>query len=150
MSELTFCPAPPEDKERILALQVEVFHKEQGIPVDMITQDDPTRRWWCAYEGTELVGTLAAWEEADGTHMGRFILIPRCRGQKAGTRLLRYALEETFAAGIPAIVGEARDVTVHILLGMGAEITGQPFAFFKGNVTPFILRKEAYYQNKKA
>ncbi len=38
--------------------------------------------------------------------------------------------DDVFAQGVDNIFLEARDATVHILTGFGAEIAGEPFAFY--------------------
>ena len=52
-----------------------------------------------------------------------------------------------FAQDVDNIFLEARDATVHILTGFGAEIAGEPFAFYCGNVTPMILTRTAFLQH---
>lgn len=49
--------------------------------------------------------------------------------------------------GVDNIFLEARDATVHILTGFGAEIAGESFAFYCGNVTPMILTRTAFLQH---
>lgn len=38
----------------------------------------------------------------------------------------------------------ARDTTVKIVCEMGGKITGEPYPFYAGNVTPVILKKKNY------
>ena len=70
-----------------------------------------------------------------------------CCGQHKGTFLLKRVLDDVFAQDVDNIFLEARDATVHILTGFGAEIAGEPFAFYCGNVTPMILTRTAFLQH---
>lgn len=100
----------------------------------------------------ELVGTAAIYREGGQWHMGRITVARRLRGQHRGTFLLKRVLDDVFAQDVDNIFLEARDATVHILTGFGAEIAGEPFAFYCGNVTPMILtpnRLSAAYKRMK-
>ena len=80
-------------------------------------------------------------------HMGRITVARRLRGQHKGTFLLKRVLDDVFAQDVDNIFLEARDATVHILTGFGAEIAGESFAFYCGNVTPMILTRTAFLQH---
>lgn len=79
--------------------------------------------------------------------MGRITVARRLRGQHKGTFLLKRVLEDVFAQDVDNIFLEARDTTVHILSGFGAEIAGEPFAFYRGSVTPMLLTRTAFLQH---
>lgn len=79
--------------------------------------------------------------------MGRITVARRLRGQHKGTFLLKCVLEDVFTQDVDNIFLEARDATVHILTGFGAEIAGEPFAFYCGNVTPMIPTRTAFLQH---
>ena len=93
-----------------------------------------------------LKGT-AIYREGGQWHMGRITVARRLRGQHKGTFLLKRVLDDVFAQDVDNIFLEARDATVHILTGFGAEIAGEPFAFYCGNVTPMILTRTAFLQH---
>ena len=137
--------AKADDMEEILALTCRVFEGEQEIPRSL--NPIPAERcpqWWCAEEDGALLGCVALFREDGGWHMGRFALLPACRGRHLGTALLRAALSEVFQQDIPAVSMEARDTTVHILKKFGARVTGDPFPFYRGMVTPMCLTREDF------
>ncbi|MBQ8143401.1 MAG: GNAT family N-acetyltransferase [Butyricicoccus sp.] len=145
MSELTFRKAEERDMEAVMALNVATFTGEQGIPADMIAL--PPERcpvWWCAFLGDRLAGTVAGYYDGDDFHMGRFTVDPTLRGHRIGKQLVEYAFTDAFASGIERVDMECRDVTVKILLTMGAEISGEPFEFFGDSVTPMVMHRNAY------
>ncbi len=51
--------------------------------------------------------------------------------------------------GVDEIFLEARDATVHILRGFGAQIAGEPFAFYRGRVTPILLKRTDFVRNTR-
>ena len=124
--------ASDADMDAVLAFAAQIFADEQDIPKE---QDG------------ELVGTAAIYREGGQWHMGRITVARRLRGQHKGTFLLKRVLDDVFAQGVDNIFLEARDATVHILTGFGAEIAGEPFAFYCGNVTPMILTRTAFLQH---
>jgi hypothetical protein len=46
--------------------------------------------------------------------------------------------------GVEEIHMTARDTTVKIVCEMGGEVTGKPYEFYKGCVTPVVLKRENY------
>ena len=46
--------------------------------------------------------------------------------------------------GVEEIHMTARDTTVKIVCDMGGEVTGEPYAFYAGNVTPVVLKRGNY------
>ena len=42
-----------------------------------------------------------------------------------------------------------RDATVHILRGFGAQIAGEPFTFYRGRVTPILLKRTDFVRNTR-
>lgn len=145
MGELTFGKAKEQDMEAVLALNIATFTGEQGIPADMIAIPPERRpRWWCAFLGGRVVGTVAGYYDGEDFHMGRFAVDPTLRGHRIGKQLVEYAFTDAFASGIKRVDMECRDVTVKILLNMGAEISGEPFAFFGALVTPMVMHRENY------
>ena len=61
-----------------------------------------------------------------------------------GKKLAKYSFDDLFNGGAEKIYMDARDATVHIVCEMGGETVGKPYKFYKGNVTPVILKKEKY------
>ncbi len=53
-------------------------------------------------------------------------------------------VQALFAEGIDEIHMTARDTTVKIVCEMGGKISGEPYPFYAGNVTPVILKKKNY------
>ncbi len=145
MGNLVFRRAREEELEIILDLQVQVFTGEQGIPASMIEEfpkDDA--QWRCALLDNKIVGAIASWKEEGKTHIGRFVVEPGHRGKHIGTKLIRHTFEDLFSKGENEFYMEAREITVKILVPMGAEIVGKPTEFYEGTVTPMILKKENY------
>ena len=87
--------------EKIITLQSNIFHTEQGIPEDDVNEflsRNPI--CWCAEQDGEICGTAIAWK-ADGiVHWGRFVVIPSMRGRKIGPKLARYSFEDLFEQGV--------------------------------------------------
>lgn len=143
MGEMIFRRASDDDMPDIMKLQYSIFNGEQGIPEELIdgftTVDNIC---WCVEKDGEIIGAAAAWKENDEIHWGRFVVIPSLRGQGIGTELAGYSFGELFDEGAEIIYMEARDTTVEIVCGMGGKVTGEPFGFFIGDVTPVELKKE--------
>ncbi len=148
MMKMTIRRARNEDIPSILVLITEIFAGEQEIPEELIPiPEEMEPRWWCAEESGEIIGSIALYKDADEWHMGRFAVSPAKRGNHLGSRLFQYAAEDVFSSGITEIFCEARDTTVHIIESYGGVSTGAAFPFFKGNVTPMILRKDSFQFN---
>lgn len=141
--------ARPDEKERILELVGNVFEIEQGIPRDM--DDIPEEKfpqWWCIEVKDKLAGAIVSWEEPDGVHLGRFVIHPKYRHRHLGTHLLGSVIGSLFAQGYPEVRGDARDVTLQIILKMGGRIIGEPYEFYGSNCTPFVVEREAFEQTQ--
>ena len=142
---ITFRKAKPEEYPRIIAMQTEVFCGEQDIPEELIgTFLEQNPNCWCAEQDGIIIGSVASWEENGEIHVGRFIVAPEYRGQKIGTRLMAYAFQELFDGGAETLFFEARDSAAAIIRSMGGQCTGEAFAFFRGNVTPMVLKKKSF------
>lgn len=140
--------ASDADMDAVLAFAAQIFADEQDIPKELnFIPADKQPQWWCMEQDGELVGTAAIYREDGQWHMGRITVARRLRGQHKGTFLLKRVLDDVFAQDVDNIFLEARDATVHILIGFGAEIAGEPFAFYCGNVTPMILTRTAFLQH---
>ena len=72
------------------------------------------------------------------------IVAPEYRGQKIGTGLLEYVFQELFESGAETLFFEARDSAAAIIRSMGGVAVGEPFLFYRGNVTPMMLNKEDF------
>lgn len=140
--------ASDADMDAVMQLNAQIFEGEQNIPQEMnYIPAEKQPQWWCMEQDGELVGTAAIYCEGAQWHMGRITVAPKLRGQHKGTFLLKSVLTEVFAQDVDNIFLEARDATVHILTGFGAEIVGEPFAFYRGNVTPILLTRTAFLQH---
>lgn len=139
----------PADEMQIMALLGRVFEGEQGIPRALnAIPGDRMPQWWCLEEEGTILGSVALFREEGAWHMGRFAIDPALRGQHWGTRLLEAALSDVFQQDIHEVSMEVRDTTAHILKQFGAEVTGAPFAFYQGQVTPMKLTRTAYRQSR--
>ena len=92
----------------------------------------------------EIIGTAIAWLEDGIMHWGRFVVLLPYRGKKIGPKLARYSFEDLFSTGVEEIHMTARDTTVKIVCDMGGEVTGEPYEFYKGCVTPVVLKRGNY------
>lgn len=147
MNTLLLRKARPDDMDAIIALQIDVFHKEQLIPLDIVTAFTTMNpQCWVAELDGVIVGTAAAWHEGGHLHWGRFIVTKALQGRHIGTKLAAFTFAELFAQGIDSIFMEARDTTVAIVSKMGGTVAGEPVPFYKGTVTPVWLTKEAFAQ----
>lgn len=137
--------ASVEDMGSIMDLVIRTFAGEQDIPADMnYLPLDKQPHWFCAEDAGKLIGTIAFFKEDDGWHAGRFALEPSYRGQHIGTRLVSYSFSEMFNKGIEEIIMEGRPTTVHILTKLGAQVTGQPFPFYRSTCTPMRMMREDF------
>lgn len=150
MDKLSLRKAAAGDMEEILRLQVETFHGEQKIPSEGIPLSaEKSPQWWCAVMDGILVGAVAAWEEDNQTHWGRFVTDPKHRGLQIGTTLARFSLDDLFSSQlVDEIHMEAREITVKMICKMGGKIVGEPIPFFEGTVTPLVLTNDEYLQAK--
>lgn len=137
-----------EEEERIAAVQLEsdIFHNEQGIPVDTdFLKRNPV--FWVAEENGVMIGTVASWQIHGETHWGRFAVKPAYRGKGVGFALARFCFEDLFSQGTEVIYMEARDATVKIFTSMGGAITGEPVMFFGRSETPLTIKREDFYRS---
>ena len=138
--------ASVEDMGSIMDLVIRTFAGEQDIPADMnYLPLDKQPHWFCAEDAGKLIGTIAFFKEDDGWHAGRFALEPSYRGQHIGTRLVSYSFSEMFNKGIKEIIMEGRPTSVHILTKLGAQVTGQPFPFYRSTCTPMRMMREDFH-----
>lgn len=145
MDKLMIRNAGIKDMEDILQLQIDVFEGEQGIPSELIPlTEEKSPRWWCAIIDTSIVGAVAAWNEQDHVHWGRFATRQNYRGLHIGTKLARFSLEDLFSQQIEEIYMDARDATVKIICNMGGKIVGEPIRFYDGTVTPIVLYEKEF------
>ena len=145
MNEFEIKIASPQDMDHIMELVVAVFDGEQGIPAKMTyIPEEKQPKWWFAERDGRVIACVACWVNGDELHMGRFAVLPELRGQGMGKILAKRAIQDLFEEGHEILYMEARDATVHILLQMGAEVTGETFQFFGENETPMMFRKEKF------
>lgn len=145
MNKIIYRRANKEEYAKIIILQSNIFHNEQGIPEDNVEEflaRNPI--CWCAELDGKIIGTAIAWKEASEMHWGRFVVLPSLRGQKIGPKLARYSFEDLFEQNVDEIHMTARDTTVKIVCDMGGKITGEPQSFYEGNVTPVVLKRENF------
>ena len=147
MDNLIFRQATKDEIPRILAMQEDVFHGEQGIPagdIDTFLAKKPI--CWCAESKVDgkIYAATAAWQEKNEIHWGRFVVYPAARGKHIGTELAKVSFNDLFDMGIDRIYMDARDATVKIVCSMGGHVVGESYNFYKGNVTPVMLEKKDY------
>ena len=136
---------PRDYMEKALILLGEVFTDEQNIPVELHYINEEFKPiWWYAKIDSEIVGIVASWIERDEWHWGRFAVNKRMRGLGIGEKLAIFSLIEIFNLGAKQIAIEARDVTIGILEQLGGKVVGEPIKFYKGSVTPMILKKDDF------
>ncbi len=148
MDNLILRKAAHKDMEDILQLQIDVFEGEQRIPSDLIPiPEEKSPKWWCALIGNTIVGAVAAWNEQNQVHWGRFATRQNYRGLHIGTKLARFSLEDLFSQQLEEIYMDARDATVKIICNMGGQIVGKPMEFYDGTVTPIVLYEKEFRRN---
>jgi ribosomal protein S18 acetylase RimI-like enzyme len=147
MTDLSIRKATEEEIPLIIDIQKEIFCGEQNIPEDLIgTFLSSQPICWIAEQNGRIIGSISSWEEKGEVHLGRFVVLPQFRGQKAGTKLLNHAVLELFQNGVEVIYVEARDSAARMIRAIGGRDTGEAFEFYLGNVTPMVLEKGAYRQ----
>lgn len=140
---MTVRKANDTDMKAIMQLVQDVFEGEQGIPRQMHPiPEEKQPQWWCAESDGEIIGSMAAYLEDGNWHLARLAVSPKARGMGIATKLSKRALEALFDRGVTEVHMEARDITVHLMGKLGAEVAGEAFPFFQGNVTPMVFRKE--------
>lgn len=135
--------ASTADMAEIMTLVEQVFSDEQNIPRELIplpAEREP--RWWYIRQNERIAATVALYRDGEEWHMGRLAVAPGLRGGHIATQLLEVAIPAAFATGIDVIRTDCRDTTVHILQKFGGEIAGKTEVFFKGNITPVILKRD--------
>lgn len=142
--------AEQAEMQAVLAFAAQIFADEQLIPREMnVIPAEKQPQWFCMEQDGVLAGTVAVYREGGRWHMGRITVAPSLRGQHRGTFLMKSVLTEVFAQGVDEIFLEARDATVHILRGFGAQIAGEPFTFYRGRVTPILLKRTDFVRNTR-
>ncbi len=146
MENLVLRKAVPADMESIKSLQLDTFFGEQCIPKkDVVAPFDRSDvQWWCAVSQDQLLGAVAAWPESGQYHWGRFAVSPKSRGRHIGTGLAKFSLEDLFSQGVSEIHMEARETTVKIICNLGGKVVGPAVEFYKGTVTPVVVKREDY------
>lgn len=124
-----------------------IFTQEQQIPKTLIPLSHPEQHWWGFKENNNITGTVAAWKDGSDWHWGRLAVSPSLRGTGLGKKLALKSFKELFDTGISIIVIDARDVTVNLLLSLGAELTGDTTSFYDIPITPMTLSREGFYSN---
>ena len=148
---MTIRQASTADMAEIMTLVEQVFSDEQNIPRELIplpAEREP--RWWYIRQDGRIAATVALYRDGEEWHMGRLAVAPGLRGGHIATQLLEVAIPAAFATGIDVIRTDCRDTTVHVLQKFGGEIAGKREVFFKGNITPVILKRDnlpAEYQS---
>lgn len=145
MEQVQFRRAEAADMAAIMAMQRETFHGEQAIPlkdIEAFLAMNPQS--WIAEQGGALVGTASAWHEQGQLHWGRFIVSKPLRGQHIGTQLAAYSFTQLFSQNADVIFMEARETTVSIVCKMGGTVIGKARPFYKGTVTPVVLKKDDF------
>ena len=140
---MTIRQASAADMAEIMTLVEQVFSDEQNIPRELIpipAEREP--RWWYIRQEGRIAATVALYRDGEEWHMGRLAVAPGLRGGHIATQLLEVAIPAAFATGINVIRTDCRDTTVHILQKFGGEIAGKTEVFFKGNITPVVLKRE--------
>ena len=140
---MTIRQASTADMAEIMTLVEQVFSDEQNIPRELIplpAEQEP--RWWYIRQEGRIAATVALYRDGEEWHMGRLAVAPGLRGGHIATQLLEVAIPAAFATGIDVIRTDCRDTTVHILQEFGGEIAGKTEVFFKGNITPVVLKRE--------
>jgi predicted GNAT family N-acyltransferase len=137
--------------DEAIRLATEVFTEEQGIPAELIPmKDDLTPIWWCARVGEDIVGVVAAWQENDKWHWGRFAVDKGLRGMGIGHKMAIYSLKEIFSGHTEELYVDARDVTINLLLKFDCNIIGETQEFYGDTITPIVLNKEQFDKYLKA
>ncbi|UJP64077.1 GNAT family N-acetyltransferase [Mongoliitalea daihaiensis] len=127
-----------QDREKVLSLLGEVFEKEQAIPSAYLPVPYPVQKGYGLWLGLQLIGVVIIWYDGLTWHWGRFAVHPQLRGLGWGKKLAYFSLESFFQEVSEELMIEARDVTVNLLVGLGARIVGEPYDIF-GKVTPMKL-----------
>ena len=135
MTGLSIRKATKEEIPQIIDIQKEIFCGEQSIPEELIgTFLSSHPICWVAEQNGRIVDSISSWEEEKEVHLGRFVVLPRFRGQKIGTKLLNHAVFELFQNGVEIITIEARDSAARMIRAIGGRDIGDAFAFYLDNV----------------
>lgn len=128
--------------DTVIKIATEVFTYEQNIPENLIPINEEMKPiWWCAKAGEDIIGVVAAWNESNQWHWGRFAVDKNLRGLGIGKKLAMFSLNEVFNLGAEKIFIEARDITVRMLAQLGCKVIGEPVDFYGEAVTPIIIKR---------
>ncbi|WP_411678858.1 GNAT family N-acetyltransferase [Clostridium thailandense] len=129
-------------KDDAIKLATEVFTYEQNIPEKLIPiSAELSQIWWCARVGEDIVGVIAAWNENNQWHLGRFAVDRNLRGLEIGKKMLILSLNEIFNLDVEEVFVEARDITVRMLEQFGCKVVEEPIDFYGEPVTPITIKK---------
>ena len=133
-----------EDMPKVMELVINVFLK-QDIPGELnYIPEEKRPKWWVIRSKQDIIGALALFIEDGKYHLGRLVIKEEERGKNLATKLVKEALDQIFLNDIDIIYMDARDITVKIMLKLGAKIVGDPRPFYKGLITPMVIKKEDY------
>ncbi|WP_350216163.1 GNAT family N-acetyltransferase [Ekhidna sp.] len=121
-----------------------IFTNEQHIPKKLIPLQHKQQLWWCIKDEGAIVGTVAAWKDGKEWHWGRLAVDEGQRGRGLGKKLAIGSFKELFQCGIDQIIIDARDITVELLLSLGAKVTGPTTQFYDIPITPMKLTKSDF------
>lgn len=120
MENIVFRKATEKDMPQIIDLQTKIFNGEQKIPSGDISEFLARKpQCWCAAVGALVIGAVAAWEEDNVMHWGRFVINADYRGHHIGTKIARMSFDDLFAQGIDEIYMDARDITAKMVCQIG-------------------------------
>lgn len=144
---MTFTVAPlagPQDWDAALALRMEVFVAEQGVPPELEADaHDATARHWLARDAAgEAVGTARAVTLPDGTwKIGRVAVRQGWRGRGVGAALMRAILAALSDAGAPGACLESQTHAAPFYEKLGFVAEGE--VFLDAGIPHVLMRRRA-------
>lgn len=116
------------DADALLALRVEVFCDEQGVPdSEEPDADDPRALHFGSFDGDAAIGVCRVVIEPDHARLGRMAVAPAARRTGEASRLLAVAEAEVAARGVGAIRIHAQVSALGFWVGHGYVPVGERF-----------------------
>ena len=136
-----FLAESPEGRAAALALRLEVFVEEQGVPESLERDDlDPISAHFLAVDGATSVGCARLIPLGETTvKAGRVAVLQSRRGEGIGARIMAAAEDWARATGFLTVVLSAQEPVIDFYSKLGYEIRSE--RFFEAGIPHFKMEK---------
>jgi len=140
-----------EDLTRVREVRIEVFVKEQGIPLEAELDNKDIESFHVLVvddeNGDKPVGVSRLYEEDGKFHAGRFAVLKEYRGMGIGTDLVGITCEVAFRSGADEVFVNAQKQAVGFYERLGFAQCGEEFVEANLPHIPLSLKIEDFYED---